>query len=326
MYLQTLARTLLLCLAAPCCLARPTNLQEQNVGQLKNLFLGIVTGFETFVALMGYDEEDGVKENMDSDTLEINPADEHDQTEIKIAGLGLGRTGSTSLVIALEILGYSVVHDDEQTELTDLYDWWEEEEIDTDEFHEILGKRGFNATFKTAGYRWVARHPEIKAILTVRDNPDKFVDSWLVAAPFIKILERPPFCWMETVTALMPSFEAEFRVETTGGNPKQYLERETLRANYINYNKRVQEAVSAEQLLTFNVKQGWGPLCEFLDLPIPEEIPFPHVHTRAKLQGEMLFLEFITWIWPLAIVIPLVCFIKIWNKKIFVATITLLSP
>jgi len=93
MYLQTLARTLLLCLAAPCCLARPTNLQEQNFGQLKNLFLGIVTGFETFVALMGYDEEDGVKENMDSDTLEINPADEHDQTEIKIAGLGLGRTG-----------------------------------------------------------------------------------------------------------------------------------------------------------------------------------------------------------------------------------------
>jgi len=42
---------------------------------------------------MGYDEEDEVKENMDSDTLEINPADEHDQTEIKIAGLGLGRTG-----------------------------------------------------------------------------------------------------------------------------------------------------------------------------------------------------------------------------------------
>jgi hypothetical protein len=28
-------------------------------------------------------------------------------------------------------------------------------------------------------YEWVAENPEFKAILTVRDNPDKFVDSWL---------------------------------------------------------------------------------------------------------------------------------------------------
>ena len=55
----------------------------------------------------------------------------------------------------------------------------------------------------------------------------------------------------------------------------------------------------------FNVKQGWKPLCEFLDVPVPEGIPFPHVHTRAKLEGEMFFLRMITWIWPLVLMILL---------------------
>ena len=59
-------------------------------------------------------------------------------------------------------------------------------------------------------------HPEVKAILTVRDDPDKYVDSWLAAALFVEILKRPPFCWMATVNELMESFVEEYRMETTG--------------------------------------------------------------------------------------------------------------
>jgi len=95
-------------------------------------------------------------------------------------------------------------------------------------------------------------------------------------------------------------------METTGGNPENFLDRDALRQNYVEYMKSVQESIPSERLLTFNVKQGWGPLCEFLGHPVPEGIPFPHVHTRAKLQGEMDFLRMITWIWPLVIVIPLI--------------------
>ena len=67
----------------------------------------------------------------------------------------------------------------------------------------------------------------------------------------------------------------------------------------------MQAAIPAERLLIFNVKQGWGPLCAYLGRPVPAGIPFPHVHTRAKLQGEMYFLELVTWIWPLALLLPL---------------------
>ncbi len=35
--------------------------------------------------------------------------------------------------------------------------------------------------------------------------------------------------------------------------------------------EEVKRVVPKERLLVFEVKQGWKPLCEFLDLPIPEE-------------------------------------------------------
>ena len=177
--------------------------------------------------------------------------------------------------------------------------------IDIDEVHEILGLRGYNATFKTAGYEWVAKKEDVKAILTVRDNADKYVDSWMVAAPFIDILRSAPFKWFPTVEALLPSFECEYQDETTGGKPEMYMDRDALKETYTAHNSRVQEAIPEERLLMFNVKQGWKPLCEFLDVPVPEGIPFPHVHTRAKLEGEMFFLRMITWIWPLVLMIPL---------------------
>jgi hypothetical protein len=51
----------------------------------------------------------------------------------------------------------------------------------------------------------VSQHPEVKAI---RDTPDKYVDSWL---------EKRPFCWKSMVQTLIPSFEAEYKHDTTNG-------------------------------------------------------------------------------------------------------------
>ena len=169
-----------------------------------------MVGVETLISHM---------EDEETETLLVEDVDEQDKTQMQIVGLGLGRTGTTSLAMALEIIGYTVIHDDEHPKITDLYAAKERGKIDWDEFNVKLGERGYNATFKTGDNEWVKDHPKIKAILTVQDNPDKYVDSWLVAAPFIDILEKRPFRWFETVQALMPSFEEEFRDETTGGNP-----------------------------------------------------------------------------------------------------------
>jgi len=73
----------------------------------------------------------------------------------------------------------------------------------------------------------------------------------------------------------------------------------------------VQDTIPPERLLTFNVKQGWAPLCDFLGHPIPDGIPFPHVHTRAKLEGEMFFLRLVTWVWKFLEIIVFALFVKL---------------
>ena len=39
--------------------------------------------------------------------------------------------------------------------------------------------------------------------------------------------------------------------------------------------KSFMEPIEAENLLVFNAKMGWEPLCEFLGVPVPENQPYP---------------------------------------------------
>eukprot|EP00574_Skeletonema_japonicum_P002363 CAMPEP_0201724050 /NCGR_PEP_ID=MMETSP0593-20130828/7901_1 /ASSEMBLY_ACC=CAM_ASM_000672 /TAXON_ID=267983 /ORGANISM="Skeletonema japonicum, Strain CCMP2506" /LENGTH=324 /DNA_ID=CAMNT_0048215241 /DNA_START=157 /DNA_END=1131 /DNA_ORIENTATION=- len=292
--------------------ARPDVLYEQNIAYGKAFCQGAYVGFQSLLAFMGYYESEAIKEGRASGELIIDAEEDvNDQTQIKVVGLGLGRTGSTSLAVALEMLGYYAVHDDDQVELTDIFYAWEEETIDSDEFHEILGLRGYNASFKTE-YEWVQSHEEVKAILTVRDTPEKYVESWSVAAAFIDIVEQIPFRWMPTVVELRESLLDEYKEESTGGNPDDYMNPEVLKRAYLEHNEEIQGAIPSERLLTFNVKQGWAPICEFLEVQESDcpTVPFPHVHTRARLEGEHFFLRMITFIWPLAVILPLYCLMK----------------
>ena len=43
------------------------------------------------------------------------------------------------------------------------------------------------------------------------------------------------------------------------------------------HNAAVQQTVPAERLLVFQVKDGWGPLCDFLGCEVPDT-PFPHLN------------------------------------------------
>jgi hypothetical protein len=47
------------------------------------------------------------------------------------------------------------------------------------------------------------------------------------------------------------------------------------------FNDRVRATVPAERLLEWAPKDGWMPLCEFLELPIPDE-PVPHINDTAQ--------------------------------------------
>lgn len=51
---------------------------------------------------------------------------------------------------------------------------------------------------------------------------------------------------------------------------------------YHKHNEQVKVVVRKEKLLIFNVKQGWGPLCEFLKCQTPKQEPFPRMNVALS--------------------------------------------
>ena len=61
---------------------------------------------------------------------------------------------------------------------------------------------------------------------------------------------------------------------------------------YNNWIIHVKNTVPPEKLLIFESKQGWAPLCNFLDIPIPEE-PYPRVNDSGAKQMHMVKVQYL---------------------------------
>lgn len=82
-----------------------------------------------------YDE--ALNKGMHTKLLDAQPKSK--QSTIQVVGLGLGRTGSTSVALALGKLGFLSIHDDEQPDLAE--EFWAEEvgAITKDQLHQLFG-------------------------------------------------------------------------------------------------------------------------------------------------------------------------------------------
>ena len=63
----------------------------------------------------------------------------------------------------------------------------------------------------------------------------------------------------------------------------RFSDREFAVRIYNDHIQNVRRIVPKEDLLIFNVKDGWGPLCDFLRVDIPENRPFPHLNTSSRM-------------------------------------------
>jgi hypothetical protein len=62
---------------------------------------------------------------------------------------------------------------------------------------------------------------------------------------------------------------------------------EAMAAGMESFNQRVQETVSPERLLVWSVTEGWEPLCEFLEVPVPDT-PFPHLNDSEEFKNRVI--------------------------------------
>jgi hypothetical protein len=69
--------------------------------------------------------------------------------------------------------------------------------------------------------------------------------------------------------------------------PCSLSDKEQAIAAFERHNREVRERVSEERLLVMDVREGWAPLCCFLDVPVPDG-PFPHLNDRQEFQNRDL--------------------------------------
>ena len=76
-------------------------------------------------------------------------------------------------------------------------------------------------------------------------------------------------------------------LETPLGSPLPPISKEHAIASYEEHNRRVRELIPADRLLEYNVKQGWAPLCQFLEIDTCPQTPFPKTNSALSLRVQV---------------------------------------
>ena len=196
---------------------------------------------------------------------------------LQVIGVGVGRTGTHSLKLALDRLGLGPCHHMEEviSNVAEQLPNWQAA---------VDGKPDWNAAY--TGYEsavdWPTAafwkelseyYPEAKVILTLR-SPESWYESF--AETIFELLagidQAPP--------PMRPLVQMAIGVvNKTGFGGKS--SKEDLMQAFTDHTARVTSEIPADRLLVFQVKDGWQPLCEFLGLPVPEE-PFPRSNEKEQ--------------------------------------------
>jgi hypothetical protein len=202
---------------------------------------------------------------------------------LEIIGPGFGRTGTNSLKIALEHLGFGPCHHmfevrDNPEQLPAWQAAARGEAVDWDKvFH------GYRSQVDWPGARYwreLAQHfPKAKVVLTVRD-PDEWFDSvQATIAPFIAAHGTHPSPHVNSIaemahqTIVVPLFQ------------DRLSDRSFATRVFKEHIAAVQAAVPAERLLVLDVRDGWEPLCSFLNVQAPD-MPFPKTNSSKAFKDE----------------------------------------
>ena len=202
---------------------------------------------------------------------------------LEVIGAGSPRTGTASLKVALEQLGFGPCHHmGECFAHPEQFALWERvfEEKEPVDWEVVLkGYRSACDAPSVIVYRELAeRYPKAKVILTTRD-PESW---WRSASATIISPERQLGGAPDTPMVRMIGKAMAYRARH-GVPPARMSDREGAIAEFNRHNDEVRRAIAPERLLVYEVKQGWEPLCKFLGVPVPDT-PFPLTNTTEEFQ------------------------------------------
>jgi len=196
---------------------------------------------------------------------------------LKVIGAGVGRTGTYSLKLAINRLGFGPCHHMEavlQNRSVQVPLW--STALEGDPNWPALYD-GFESAvdWPTAKFfrELNGANPAAKFILTDRD-PDNWAKSFSQTI-YTLIGKRD-----EAPQDMQAWIDMSSEIIAKTGFPAG-LDEAGLRAAFIAHNDAVRAAIPADRLLVYQVKQGWEPLCAFLGVPVPDE-DFPRTNDRSE--------------------------------------------
>ena len=196
---------------------------------------------------------------------------------LQVVGAGLPRTGTASLVIALErLLGGRCYH---MSVISghpfDLGPDW------------VLamagGKPDWDEVFNgfVAAVDWPAsmfwqelseEYPDALVLLSTRDKADTWWHSCdETFLPFARLALDPGWKEGRGLTELLERFRGT----------KEWDDQNSMMAAYERHHDLVRKTIPPNRLLDWNATMGWEPICSALNLPVPE-VPFPWVNRRSE--------------------------------------------
>lgn len=190
---------------------------------------------------------------------------------LRLIGAGFGRTGTASLKLALEQIGYGpCYHMLEVFAHMEHVPLWVDAGKGNPDWDTIFD--GYQSTVDFPGCtHWrvlMKKYPKAKVLLSTRD-PGRWFDSvheTIMSPRTVEYTTQSPLFEMMK-TNIYDLFDGRL-------NDRQYM--------IECYERHVQEVTSTvpkDRLLVFEAKMGWEPLCAFLNAKVPTT-PYPHVNTK----------------------------------------------
>jgi hypothetical protein len=207
----------------------------------------------------------------------IPAAQRGDDMALQVVGVGLGRTGTNSLKLALEqLLGGRCHHMHEVLARPELIPLWTEAQAGRPDWPAIFDGDVATVDWPAASF-WreiTDEYPDALVLLSKRADAEEWWTSASRTIFAVEVPDAPPDfqAWLATVN------------EIIGRVGIDSSDRDAAMAAYDRHLEEVRAAIPPERLVEWTTGDGWAPLCAALGVPVPTE-PFPHTNTTAEFRA-----------------------------------------
>lgn len=140
----------------------------------------------------------------------------------------------------------------------------------------------------------IATYPDAKVVILNRD-----VDKWYTSVSQTVLRVAKPTAW-STLLGLLDwretgQFSKMLDQQMRGMFGPAGLTEDNMKRFFIDYHENLRRIVPRERLLEYKVQDGYGPLCNFLGVPVPTrevegkevEEPFPRVNDSSAFMEKI---------------------------------------